>query len=273
MAGLASRNQEAIAIQAEVSTLGLGASLVFIAIAMALSYSRQLRIEGSIAWSSARAMVQLLLVGAALVVVLDPARPMALAWLWVGVMVVFAAITVKRRVPEVPRIFWLALFAYVVAAMISIGILFGLRVFKLDARTLIPLAGMMVGNSMTATVVAARRVVEELREKRDEVEARLSLGQPSNVAARPYLVSALRTALIPQIETTKAVGVVFLPGAMTGMILAGVSPFVAVKVQIVVMYLVLGSVATTATVIGLGTVKLLFTRDHRLVRLVRPADS
>lgn len=260
-------------MQAEVSGLGLAASLIFVALAIGLSYWRHLRMEGTIAFSAGRAMVQLLIVGAALVLVLDPARPIALAWLWVAVMLLFAAFAVKRRVPEVPKIFRIALLAYVTAAAVSIGILFGLGVFALDARTLIPLAGMMVGNSMTATVVAARRVVEELRDKRDEVEARLSLGQPSSVAARPYLSGALRTALIPQIETTKAVGVVFLPGAMTGMILAGVSPFLAVKVQIVVMYLVLGSVATTVTVVGLGTVKLLFTKDHRLIHLVRQAES
>lgn len=260
-------------MEAEVSGLGLAASLFFVALAIGLSYWRNLRMEGTIAFSAGRAMLQLILVGAALGLVIDPARPVVLAWIWVAVMLFFAAFTVKRRVPEVPKIFGLALLAYLTAASVSIGILFGLGVFALDARTLIPLAGMMVGNSMTATVVAARRVVEELRDKRDEIEARLSLGQPSGVAARPYLSSALRTALIPQIETTKAVGVVFLPGAMTGMILAGVSAFVAVKVQIVVMYLVLGSVTTTVTVVGLGTVKLLFTRDHRLIRLVRQAES
>ena len=78
---------------------------------------------------------------------------------------------------------------------------------------------------------------------------------------------ALRTTLIPQIETTKAVGLVVLPGAMTGLILAGVSPLNAVLVQAAVMYLVLGSVATTTTVVALGVQRRLFTRDHRLLQL------
>lgn len=74
--------------------------------------------------------------------------------------------------------------------------------FPLQPRILVPVGGLMVGNSMTATVLAARRLVEELRDRRPEVEARLALGQPSQVAARPYLRAALRSALTPQIETT-----------------------------------------------------------------------
>jgi putative ABC transport system permease protein len=76
---------------------------------------------------------------------------------------------------------------------------------------------------------------------------------------------AVRTALIPQIETTKAVGIVFLPGAMVGLILAGAEPAAAVKVQIAVMYLVLGSVATTTAVVALGVRARAFSEDHRLV--------
>jgi putative ABC transport system permease protein len=148
-------------------------------------------------------------------------------------------------------------------------VLFGLGVFPLKAQALIPLAGMMVGNAMTATVLVGRRVFEELRDKRGEVEARLALGLPSNEAARPYVRAALRTALIPQIESTKAVGIVFLPGAMTGLILAGVDPLDAVRVQLALLYVILGAVTTTASVIALLGARRLFTADHRLVPLSR----
>ena len=160
--------------------------------------------------------------------------------------------TVRRRAREVPDLLPLAIAAFGAAAVVSLGVLFGFGVFPLEARALIPMAGLMVGNSMSATVLVARRVFEELRDKRDEVEARLALGAASADAARPYVRAALRTALIPQIETTKAVGLVFLPGAMTGLILAGVDPLDAVRMQAAVMYLVLGSVATTTAVVALG---------------------
>ena len=153
-----------------------------------------------------------------------------------------------------------------------LGVLFGLHVFPLTGRTLVPIAGMMVGNSMTATVLAGRRLTDELRDKRDEVEARLALGQASRQAATPYVRAALRAALTPQIETTKATGLVFLPGAMTGLILAGAAPMQAVLVQAVVMFLVLAATATTTVVIALGLIRRLFTPDHRLVHLPTPAD-
>ena len=87
---------------------------------------------------------------------------------------------------------------------------------------------------------------------------------------RPYVRDALRTAMTTQIESTKAVGLVFLPGAMTGLILAGERPIDAVLVQAAVMFLILGAVATTATAMALTLARRLFTDDHRLVRLTRP---
>ena len=73
---------------------------------------------------------------------------------------------------------------------------------------------------------------------------------------------------MPQIESTKAVGIVFLPGAMVGLLLAGVSPMDAVQVQLVVMYLILGSVAVTTSVVTMGLRRTLFTPDHQLRPIV-----
>ena len=242
---------------------GLAGSIALVGVAVALSLWRRLSLERGLVWASARALVQLLLVGVALGFVLR--RNVAWSWAWVTAMVLFAADTLRRRAPEVPDMFRLALLAFTAAGIVTLLVLFGLRVFPLEPKTLIPLAGMMIGNSMTATVVVARRVLEELRDKCDEVEARLALGIAGPDAARPYVRAALRTAMIPQVETTKAVGLVFLPGAMTGLILAGVDPVAAVKIQIAVMYLVLGATATTTAVVGLGVQRRLLTADHRLI--------
>ncbi|WP_046471574.1 ABC transporter permease [Allosalinactinospora lopnorensis] len=252
---------------------GLVTSMALVAVAAAISLWRRLGLERQIVWAAARALTQLLLVGAALTLIIDPGQPLVWSWLWVAAMVLYAGDVARRRAPEVPRIMPLAIAAFGCAAVVTLGVLFGTGVFPLEGRTLVPIAGMMVGNSMTATVLGARRLVEELRDKRDEVEARLALGQPGRRAAVPYVRSALRSALLPQIETTKATGLVFLPGAMTGLILAGVPPVQAVLVQAVVMFLILASVTTTAVVVALGLVRRLFTADHRLLALPRPAES
>lgn len=257
----------------QVSWVGLATSLVLVAVAAGISLWQRLGLERQMLWAAARALVQLLLVGVALALLLEPGRSLWWSWAWIAGMVGYAGDVAHRRAPEVPRLRLLAIAAFTATVAITLGVVFGLGIFPLQARTLVPIAGMMIGNSMTATVLVARRLVDELRDKRNEVEARLALGQPSREAAIPYLRTALRSAISPQIETTKATGLVFLPGAMTGLILAGVPPVQAVLVQAVVMFLILGSVAATTVVVALGLVHRVFTADHRLLPLPRRLES
>jgi putative ABC transport system permease protein len=247
-----------------VELLGVVASGILVLVAIGLSAWAGLGLERSLLTAALRALLQLTLLGLVLAAILAPGQPLLLSLLWVVVMILFAGWTVQRRVPDVPRLGLLAVAAFSVSAVVTLGVLFGASVFPLDSSTLVPLAGLMVGNSMTAAVLVARRVTTEFRDKRHEIEARLSLGQSSSQAAAPYLRESLRTALIPQIETTKAVGIVFLPGMMVGLLLAGVTPLGAVQAQLVIMYLVLGSVAVTTSVVAVGLRRILFSASHQL---------
>ena len=254
---------------AAIGWSGLGLSLILVAVAVGLSMWQGLRLERDMLWAAGRAIVQLLAVGWLLTFVVDDDTPIAWAWAWVVVMLAVAALTTRRRAPEVPGITWLTLGATSASAALSLFVVFGLGVYPIVGRAVVPIAGMMIGNSIGSIVVASRRILGELADRRPEVEARLALGQPWPEASKPFVRSALRTALTSQIESTKAVGLVFLPGAMTGLILAGADPVDAVLVQAAIMYLILGCVATNVVVIGLGLTRRLFTPDHRLVRLAR----
>ena len=255
--------------QGDVGWWGLAFSLLLVAVAMGISVWRRLGLERDMLVATGRALVQLLAVGYVLAVIIDPDQPIAYAWAWLAFMVPFAAWTVSRRAPEVPGVFRLALLSLTASTAVTCGVIFGLGIFPPEARAIVPVGGMMVGNAMTSTVLVGRRVVAEFSEKRHDVEARLALGQPWTEASRPGLRSALRSAMTQQIETTKAVGLVFLPGAMTGLILAGVDPVDAVRVQAAIMFLILGAVAINVVVIGTGVTRRLFTDDHRLVRISR----
>jgi putative ABC transport system permease protein len=247
-----------------VELFGVVASGLLVLVAIGVSWWAGLRLERDLVTAAVRAAAQLALLGLVLAAMIAPGQPIALSWGWVAVMIVFAGWTVQRRVQNVPRLWLLSMGAFAVAAVVTLGVLFGFGVFPVNGTTVVPLAGMMIGNSMTATVLVARRVTTEFKDKRLEIEARLALGQHSSEAAQPYLRESLRTALIPQIETTKAVGIVFLPGMMVGLLLAGVDPVDAVQAQVVIMYLVLGSVAVTTSVIALGLRRMLFTEAHQL---------
>jgi len=275
VSGGAVRLLAATADTGRVGPLGLAASLVLVALVVVVSRWRHLDLGRRVVVACALALVQLLLVGVGLGLVVGDGRPLWPSWIWVAAtaMLLYAAWITARRAPEVAGLCGLALVALAAALAVSLAVVFGLGVFRLTLRTLVPTAGLIVGNALTSTVVVARRAVEDLRDKRPEVEARLALGLTAEQAARPHLRSALRTALSPQIERTRAVGLVALPGAMTGLLLAGVDPLVAVAVQVVVMYLVLGSAAVVGAVLALGLIPRLFTADHRLRQLPRPADS
>ncbi len=252
--------------QGDIGAAGLAASAILVAVAVGISMWRRLGLERSLLWASARAMVQLLLVGVVLKVVVDPDSSLWWSVLWIVVMLVFAAWTTSRRAPEVPNVLALSLVSFAAAALVTLGVLFGFGVYPMEGRTLVPLAGMVVGNSMASTVLVSRQLLIVATEQRGVIEARLALGLSATDAFRPQLRQSLRTALVPQIESTKAVGLVFLPGAMVGLILAGVDPANAVKVQVSVMYLVLGSVATTTAVMSLGISRELFTPAQQLRR-------
>ena len=259
--------------QGDIGVVGLAASGILVAVAVAISLWRQLGLERSLLWASLRALVQLLAVGWVLQFVVDPDDPLIFSMLWIVAMVSFAAHTTARRAADVPRVLPLSLIAYTASAIVVLGVLFGFGIYDLEGRTLVPLAGMVIGNSLAATVLVSRQLLIAATEQREVIEGRLALGLSATEAFRPHLRQALRTALVPQIESTKAVGIVFLPGAMVGLILAGVDPADAVRVQVSVMYLVLGSVATTTAVMSLGISRELFTPAQQLRRPARRSND
>ncbi|MEO2105505.1 MAG: ABC transporter permease [Actinomycetota bacterium] len=250
-------------MEGDVGPWGVVASLVLVAVAAAASWRFRLGLVRPLLESAVLACVQLLVVGAALLLVIRPEQPLWWSWLWVVAMIGYAAWTVRQRVPTAPAVLSAALVSFGVTALVALAVLFGLQVFPVEGRTVVPLAGMAVGNSMTAAVVAARMLVERFTDQRGQVEASLALGMSPPQAVLPLVRVVLREALSPQIERTRTVGLVFLPGAMVGLILAGVDPLDAVLVQVVVMYLVLGAVAASATTITIVLSRRLFTADWR----------
>ena len=191
------------------------------------------------------------------------------SWLWVAGIIVFAAVTITRRAPDVPGLLAVTLLANVLVAASALAIIFGFGIFELTGRELVPVAGMVIGNSMKAAVVAATRVSEATADHRAAIEAGLALGMSVPRASARIIRSSLRTAISPQIEQTAALGIVFLPGAMTGLILAGADPLEAVRTQLALMYVILAGVVIAAVITGLGTLRQLTTDQPTLLRVAR----
>ncbi len=128
-----------------------------------------------------------------------------------------------------------------------------------NPRYLIPLFGMIVGNAMNAAALAAERLRSEMEGRRSEVEAYLALGASPERASREPVRRSLLASLIPTVNGLMVVGLVSIPGMMTGQIIAGASPLTAFRYQIVVMFMLVSSVAITATLVTLWYRRAFFT--------------
>ncbi len=207
-------------------------------------------------WAGLRMFVQLLLVGYILhlVFALKTALPVMLVLV---VMVGFAVQTIGARVQvKMPHFYRVVgtsmLFGCGGMTFFFCTLVIGLEPWY-DPRYLIPLAGMVIGNSMTGASLAVERLNAEFRERREAIETALCLGSSVQLAAEPAVSSAFRAALIPSINAMAAMGLVFLPGLMTGQILSGTEPLIAVKYQIAIMCVITGSVAlSTYLILRLG---------------------
>ncbi len=153
--------------QGDIGVAGLAASAILVAVAVGISLWRQLGLERSLVWASLRALVQLLIVGWVLQFVVDPDDPLVYSVIWLLAMVGFAAYTTSRRAPDVPNVLVLSLIAYAASAVVVLGVLFGFGIYDLEGRTLVPLAGMVVGNSLAATVLVSRQLLIAATDQRD----------------------------------------------------------------------------------------------------------
>ena len=135
-----------------------------------------------------------------------------------------------------------------------------------EPQYLIPIAGMILGNSMTSAALAGDRLQSDLRARRDEVEARLALGFSGREAVQPMVRASLRAAMIPTVNGMMTVGLVQLPGMMTGQILAGSSPLVAIRYQIVVVFMLAAATAVGSLLFVRLAVGRYLTAAHQLRR-------
>ena len=245
-------------------TLGL------VAVAVALSLYQRLDLEKDIGIAVVRSFVQLAAMGYVIDYVFRLESLGAVVLLLAG-MVGFAGWTSARRARGVPRSFLVTAGAIGVAAVATLGVLLLLRIVPPTARYLIPLGGMVIGNSMNAASLTLTRIRDDVKEQRLKVEAALALGATSRQAVSPILRTALQRALIPLIDATKTTGIIFLPGAMVGMIIAGADPLEAVRLQVVVLYMLLGGVSIAAIVVGLLSYRSFFTPRHQLRKV--PLDG
>jgi putative ABC transport system permease protein len=252
-----------VSASVDISLGQLAATLTLVAVAVAVSFWQRTGLEDDIAVAVGRSFIQLTAVGYVIQFIFDQDRFVFVVALISG-MVLFGALTARGRARAVPHAFGPLLIALALAGTVTLALVVALGVFDPKPRFLVPVGGMVVGNSMTAAAVALNRLGDEVRSSAARIEATLALGATATQAMLPILRRSLRSAMIPLIDSTKTTGIVFFPGTMVGTLLAGASPTDAVRLQLILLWTLLGSVALAAlTAMGLAY-RNFFTPAHQL---------
>ena len=244
----------------------VAASLALVALAAAVSFWQRADLEEDIAIAVARSFVQLTAIGYVIKVIFDQ-DTIWLVFALLAVMVLFGALTARARARKVPDAFWPLLIALALAGVTTLGLVVALGVFDPKPRYLVPVGGMVIGNAMTASAVALNRLGDEVADSRARIEATLALGATAQEAASPILRRSLRSGMITLIDSTKTTGLIFFPGTMVGMLLAGAAPADAVRLQLILLYALLGSVSIAALVSTSLAYRNFFTPAHQLREL------
>ena len=244
---------------------------LLIAVNVVLSALLQLGLARSLMVASARTVVQLLLIGHVLQWLFRQNN----AALVIGLGLVMAAIAGMASVQRTRRRFPGIYLSSLVSVMASSALITGLVLNGIirptpwyDPQYLIPLLGMMLGNTLNGISLGLDRLMENLHMQKDRIETWLALGASRWEACREVIQDAIRVAMIPTINSMMVVGLVSLPGMMTGQILEGADPADAVRYQIVIMFMIAAATAL-AVIAAVGLGYLALTNADQQLRLDR----
>lgn len=250
-----------------LSWLEVAIAASLLAVNALVSWRLRLGLERQIAWSAARMVIQLAVLGLVLkqIFALAAAPPVLLL---AAVMTAVAGVTAVRRVDyRYPSIYATAMLAVWTSTwlMTAITVLWIVRPHPwYSPPVLIPLLGMVLGNSLTGISLGLDRFLSELQRRREEVEMALALGANRWEATRDVFAASTRTAMIPILNTMAVTGVVAIPGMMTGQLLAGAAPIQAVHYQLVIMFVIAAAIAL-GVVIALGlSYRRVTTAEHQI---------
>ncbi len=242
---------------------------VFALLVLVLIRYRGINREREILVSCLRMTLQLILVGYILVYILDNPNPIITVGIIV-VMEIFAIYTVFNRFSGQlsPRL------QQVVVLAMSVGTLSCIFYFLLvvvrmspwyNPQYFVPIGGMIIGNSMTGISLGIKSLLDGMSMQRNLVEEALILGATPQTATGSIVNSSFDAAIMPTINSMLGMGIVFLPGMMTGQILSGTSPTTAITYQIAIMLCILGAVAISVMLmLHLGS-RTFFNQESQLI--------
>ncbi|NSW84527.1 MAG: iron export ABC transporter permease subunit FetB [Syntrophothermus sp.] len=252
-----------------ISEFKLALSMILILITGTISALLQLGLLKSLVWGTVRAFVQLSIIGSVLMYVFKIDN-LAVILVIILLMCWVASREAIRRTPEAPFNTSVVSFLALTASTFIVGLIVVVIIISPEpwysARISVPIFGMILGNSMNGIALSLDRMLSEVKAHIEEIEQLVCFGATPWEAIVPYVRKAVMAGMTPTINGLMVVGLVSLPGMMTGQILAGMDPTEAVRYQFVVMAMVAAAVGIGCLIIVLLSYRRLFNQDQALVQ-------
>ncbi|SEU09842.1 putative ABC transport system permease protein [Salinibacillus kushneri] len=237
--------------------LTLSLTLIFVVIPLILSKTLKLGMEKDTIIAAVRSIIQLLAVGYVLQFVFE-SESMIYILLMIILMITAATHNAQRKGASIKGIIWKLVATFVFIEALTQGILLGLNITPATAQYIIPISGMVIGNSMVLSILFLNRFTGELNNQEEQTELILSLGGTPKQAVYRQLITSIKASTIPTIESQKTIGLVQLPGMMSGQIIAGADPVQAVMFQLLILFLLLTTAVVTSILLGYLSYPTLF---------------
>lgn len=242
-------------------------ALGLMVLAIALSAWQRLELEWKLTVATGRTVGQLLVVGYILAAVFAFKNPLSVLAV-LGVMLGVATIVARNRISQkVPHLLpWVggSILVATVLTLVYTNLLVIQPETWYEPRYVIPLAGIVLGNAMNGAAIAGERLVSTLNNSQLEIETHLSLGATPQQAVVQYRKAAIHAGLIPTINTMMVIGLVTLPGIMTGQLLSGVDPLVAASYQMLIMFMLTFADLVTVLLVTWGICRQFFNQAAQL---------
>ncbi|MFD1348899.1 ABC transporter permease [Oceanobacillus caeni] len=249
-----------------MSYLTLTLALIFVLIPIILSKTLHLGLEKDTIIATVRSIIQLLIVGYVLQFVFASEEYIFII-LMIALMIGAATQNARKKGASIKGITWKLIITFIFIEILTQAILLGFQITPPTAQYIIPISGMVVGNSMVLAILFLNRFTAEVEARQDETELILSLGGTPKQAIHTPLVTSIKASTIPTIESQKTIGLVQLPGMMSGQIIAGADPVQAVQFQLLVLFLLLTTAIVTSIFLGFLSYPALFNDKMQMMKI------
>ncbi|MBW3091007.1 ABC transporter permease [Bifidobacterium miconisargentati] len=250
----------------DIDIWGLLVALAMVAVAAGISELMRINIGKTLLWSACRALLQLCAMGFIIGYVIRT-NNVFLVFAVIAVMLVAAVQITLSRAKGIPKgLAGPVLLSLTITMLLMISLVTELVVRPhpwYAPQLVVPLTGMLLGNTVSALAVGLSRFYESMNERRDEIDTLLALGSTAWEAARPSIVSSIRLGLLPTTATLASCGIVTIPGMMAGQVIAGGDPLEAAKYQFVVFAAIAALTLVADSLIMAMVYRTCFTADDQ----------